>query len=250
MQARHLPSIQPLTARSVVLSTLLGYHPPALPRRALVRVAGLFGMAERSVRVALTRMVAAGDLVEEGDDLLRLSERLVARQARQEADGSPPVVPWPGDWEMAVVTAPPRPLPDRVALRKEMVTLRLAELREGVWARPANLARPWPAALLEQCTRFDGRPGGRAPEELARSLWDLDGWAGEARQLLDGLASAADLSEEFLVIAAGFRHLRLDPLLPPELLPAGWPGDGLRARHAEAVASFAERLRAYAQEVT
>ena len=28
---RHLPSVTPLTARSVALSTLLGYHPPALP---------------------------------------------------------------------------------------------------------------------------------------------------------------------------------------------------------------------------
>ncbi|MDT4936583.1 MAG: phenylacetic acid degradation operon negative regulatory protein, partial [Pseudonocardiales bacterium] len=35
---RNLPTIQPLTARNVVLSTLLGYHPPELPISALVRV--------------------------------------------------------------------------------------------------------------------------------------------------------------------------------------------------------------------
>lgn len=55
-------ALRPLTARSIVLSTLLGHHPPRLPARALVRVGELFGIAEGTVRVALSRMVAAGDL--------------------------------------------------------------------------------------------------------------------------------------------------------------------------------------------
>ena len=59
---RHLPSITPLTARSVALSTLLGYHPPALPISALVKVGELLGIADRATRVALTRMVKDGDV--------------------------------------------------------------------------------------------------------------------------------------------------------------------------------------------
>ena len=59
---RHLPSITSLTARSVALSTLLGYHPPALPISALVKVGELFGIADRATRVALTRMVKDGDV--------------------------------------------------------------------------------------------------------------------------------------------------------------------------------------------
>jgi len=55
-------AIQPLTARSVLLSTLLGYHPPELPVSALVRVAALFGIAEGTTRAALSRLVAAGDV--------------------------------------------------------------------------------------------------------------------------------------------------------------------------------------------
>ena len=74
---RHLPSITPLTARSVALSTLLGYHPPALPISALVKVGELFGIADRATRVALTRMVKDGEVTVD-NGVYRLSERLAA----------------------------------------------------------------------------------------------------------------------------------------------------------------------------
>src|SRR5216683_1962421 len=85
---RHLPNIAPLTARSVVLSTLLGYHPPELPVSALVRVGGLFGIAEKTVRVALTRMVADGDVAADSG-VYRLTRRLVQRQEQQDEARSP-----------------------------------------------------------------------------------------------------------------------------------------------------------------
>jgi len=55
--------IRPLKARSVVLSALLGFHPPQLPVSTLVRIGELFGIAEGTIRVGLTRMVADGDVV-------------------------------------------------------------------------------------------------------------------------------------------------------------------------------------------
>src|SRR5450432_436481 len=219
VQDRHLPAIRPLTARSVVLSTLLGYHPPALPVRALVRVGGLFGMAEQTIRVALTRMVATGD-VSADDGVYQLNSRLVQRQAQQEEGCSPRLKAWDGRWEMAVVTAVSRSLPDRVALRKTMAALRLAEFREGVWIRPDNLIREpgglsWPGAdwVAEQCAFFDSRPAAE-PVALARSLWDLDGWAAEAVRLHRGLDVAASLKDGFIVIAEALRHLLIDPCLP------------------------------------
>ncbi|TDC84405.1 PaaX domain-containing protein, C- domain protein, partial [Actinomadura sp. 7K507] len=133
--------IRPLTARSVVLSTLLGVHPPRLPARYLVRVGDLFGIAEGTIRVALSRMVAAGDLVQSGGTY-SLTERLLERQARQDESRLPPAQPWDGTWEIAVITAERRPAADRAALRHAMSALRLAELREGTWLRPANLTRP------------------------------------------------------------------------------------------------------------
>ena len=61
MQLRNLHR-QQLTARSVIASTLLGTDPPVLSGRILVRAAALFGITEGAARVALSRMVAAGEL--------------------------------------------------------------------------------------------------------------------------------------------------------------------------------------------
>src|SRR6202048_4133588 len=121
---RNLPSITPLTARSVALSTLLGYHPPALPISALVKVGELFGIRDRAIRVALTRMVRDADVTVD-NGMYRLSERLLRRQAQQDALASPPTRRWTGGWEMAVVTSTNRPLSERVALRKSMVRYRV-----------------------------------------------------------------------------------------------------------------------------
>ncbi len=71
-QWRNELGLRPLTTRSVLLSTLLGAHPPRLRARHLVRVGRLFGIAEGTVRVALSRMVADGDVVQEGDPLVEL----------------------------------------------------------------------------------------------------------------------------------------------------------------------------------
>src|SRR5216684_3451461 len=129
---RHLPSITPLTARSVALSTLLGYHPPALPISALVK---------------------DGEVTAD-HGVYRLSERLLRRQAEQDALTSPPTRRWTGGWEMAIVTSTTRPLAERVALRKSMVRHRMGELREGVWMRPDNLSRELDGIIAEQCEFF------------------------------------------------------------------------------------------------
>ncbi|NUP68879.1 MAG: PaaX domain-containing protein, C- domain protein [Nonomuraea sp.] len=227
-----------LSARSAVLSVLLGSHPPRLPARHLVRVGALFGIAEGTVRVALSRMVAAGDLTQLGGRYT-LSERLVERQARQDESRDPHTRPWDGSWEVAVVTAERRAPADRAAFRHTMAALRLAELREGTWMRPANLVRAWPETVSAQCTLIDGRPR----EDPTQLLWDLDGWAAEARRLERALDRADGLAEGFLVSAAVLRHLLADPLLPDELLPSGWPGAELRARYDDFDRRYREVLR-------
>jgi phenylacetic acid degradation operon negative regulatory protein len=229
----------------VVLSTLLGYDPPALPVRALVRVGGLFDIPERTVRVAITRMVADGDL--EGDrDAYRLTDRLVRRQRHQRDACSPRTKPWAGDWEMAVVTTGARPLAERVRLRRSMVELRLAELREGVWVRPANLARDPDEVADDQCAFFEAVP--REPAtELVHSLWDLPTWATEAARLLDKLEEADSLVAGFLATAEVIRHLLVDPVLPDELLPRDWPGGALRETYATFNEAYSARLRQYSE---
>ncbi|NEA23017.1 PaaX family transcriptional regulator C-terminal domain-containing protein [Actinomadura bangladeshensis] len=234
------PEIRPLTARSVVLSTLLGVHPPRLPARHLVRVGDLFGIAEGTVRVALSRMVTAGDLVQSGGEYT-LTERLLARQARQDESRSPQTLPWDGTWEIAVITAERRPAADRAALRQAMSALRLAELREGTWLRPANLTRTRPAPVVRQCTFLTGRPE-EDPAALAATLWDLDAWTTRAESLRTALTEATDIADRFTLAAAVLRHLLNDPLLPPPLLPPTWPGPALRDLYKKFEKDFAQLL--------
>ncbi|GII04439.1 PaaX domain-containing protein, C- domain protein [Planobispora takensis] len=253
--------LRPLTARSVVLSTLLGAHPPHLKARHLVRAGELFGISEGTVRVALSRMVAAGDLLQE-DGGYRLSGRLRERQARQDASRAPLTRGWDGSWEVAIVTAERRPAAERAAFRDAMAALRMAEIREGVWMRPDNLVRDTPlqnahdpedagtppgstahpAIVAGQCTFLRAVPEGD-PAVLAASLWDLPAWAGRARALRAGFDSASSVAGRFALAAAILRHLLTDPLLPPGLLPGDWPGAGLRHRYDLFEAEFGALLR-------
>jgi phenylacetic acid degradation operon negative regulatory protein len=235
---RHQSVMRPLTARSAVLSTLLGAHPPRLPARSLVRVGELFGIAEGTIRVALSRMVAAGDLTQVNGDY-QLTRRLRDRQARQDQSRSPSTIPWSGEWEIAVVTAARRSPAERLAFRTAMTELRLAELREGTWLRPANLVRKRPELVAEQCTFLTGRP----ESDLTGTLWDLPGWAARARELESALDEATDLASTFILAAAVLRHFLADPLLPPELLPDDWPGTRLRTRYEDFDKHFVSTLR-------
>src|SRR3954467_12142199 len=98
-----LGSEPPLPTRSVVASTLLGTRPPRLPVGHLVRAGALFGIAEGTVRTALSRMAASGEVVAD-DGCYRLSGRLVERQQRQEASRSAARADaWSGRWWLDVV---------------------------------------------------------------------------------------------------------------------------------------------------
>lgn len=223
--------IRPLSARSVVLSLLLGAHPPELAVRDLVTVGEHFGIAEPTLRVALTRMVAAGDL-DRTDATYRLSARMLERQRRQDVALEPDRVGWAGDWELVVVTSAGRSATDRADLRSELAALRLAELREGVWTRPANLARPLPSWSTELLTAFRAVPDDD-PDALARRIFDLAGWNRTAAELLDAVTAASSGADRLAVAAAIVRHLRTDPALPEQLIPADWHGPQLRSTYAD-----------------
>src|ERR1700741_3366420 len=91
-----------MTARSVVLSVLLGAHPAWAGASELIGLTADFGIKETTLRVALTRMVGTGDLIRSADGY-RLSDRLLARQRRQDDAIDPRVRGWRGDWLAALV---------------------------------------------------------------------------------------------------------------------------------------------------
>ncbi|MEK8169145.1 PaaX family transcriptional regulator C-terminal domain-containing protein [Streptomyces sp. M19] len=235
-------TLRPLTARSIVLSTLLGLHPPELPARALVRVGALFGAAEGTVRVALTRMVAAGDL-ETHDGAYRLTDRLLARQARQ--DDSRARAPAAGTAAGRSRWSPPsagrRPT-GRAATGDD--GLRLGELREGTWLRPANLVRPRPAVVTEQCTVLSGAPRATRPRSPPGcGTWRVGGPGVAAAR---GAGVGRDHRRALHRRRRGLRHLLTDPVLPARLLPEDWPGSALRRGYDAFERDFRAQLPKYA----
>jgi phenylacetic acid degradation operon negative regulatory protein len=231
-----------MTARSVVLSVLLGTHPARASAADLVSLTADFGIKETALRVALTRMVGAGDLLRSADGY-RLSDRLLARQRRQDEAMHPRVKAWRGCWTTLVVTSVGTDARTRAALRTTLQHKRFAELREGVWMRPDNLDPKLGEALGDEVrSRLRVlRARDSDPAELAQQLWDLPGWARTGHELLDAMAKADDVPARFTVAAAMVRHLLTDPMLPDELLPSGWPGAALRTRYQGFAAELTER---------
>lgn len=247
---------RPLTARSVIASTLLGVDPPRLPTLALVRSGELFGLREGATRTALSRMAAAGE-VEVDDGHHALAGPLLARHERQQRARQPTGRSgrWDGTWILAVVTAERRPAAERAAFRDAARRLGLAEVREGVWGRPDDR----PLGVVPD----DGTVGAHAtwvhgarPEDPGPfvAAFDLPGWRAVAESLLAEMAAAQPalderrtdaVAEGFVVAAAVLRHLVADPALPRVLLPDDWPGVDLRVAFDRFDTAFKATWRAW-----
>lgn len=225
-----------LNARGVILSLLVSNHPARPTPAQIVRAAAVFGIKESAARVALSRMVSGGDLTRTRHGF-RLSAPLLERRQRLLHEVEQKTRPWTGEWEIVVVTGTGREPGDRAALRTRLSRIRLAELREGVWLRPANLTRALdlgdePVEVLE------GRPA-RHADELLESLWNLPAWEAESRRLLRLMNLARSTVDRFTVATAIVRHLLTDPVLPQQLRPDPWTADDVHAAWAAYQEEFA-----------
>ncbi|GAC1528390.1 MAG: PaaX family transcriptional regulator C-terminal domain-containing protein [Acidimicrobiales bacterium] len=235
------------TTRSVVASLLLGMRGAEMSGADLVRSAGLLGVAEGTTRVALSRMVTAGELLSEAGSY-RLTGALLDRHGWQESGRHPVMRTWDGTWRVAVVGAGggARSAAQRSVARRRLEASRLAEWREGVWARPDNLTETVP--VVEGCTWLAGCRFVEPDDAplLAGRLWDTARWAHRAQDLRDAMRRTApegDLATGFRISADVVRHLRDDPLLPPALLPGSWPGTALRQDYDRYETQFWTALR-------
>jgi len=221
-----------------VLSVLLGAHPAWATAAELIRLTADFGIREPTLRVALTRMVGAGDLVRSADGY-RLSDRLLARQRRQDDALDPKLRPWDGTWTTLVITSVGTDARTRATLRTTLQARRFGELREGVWMRPANLDLQLADDLRGRVRVLSARDDD--PAGLVAALWDLPTWVGAGRRLLDDLSGASDVPARFVAAAATVRHLLADPVLPGELLLDDWPGAALRQAYHDFAAELVAR---------
>jgi phenylacetic acid degradation operon negative regulatory protein len=241
---------RPLSPRSIVLSVLLGTHPPSMPVRRLLDFTSLFGISDGAARTALSRMSARGELIGR-DGVYRLGGHLLERQAQQDAGRTGPPTGWDGTWWFAAVIADRRSVVERRAFRSRVEGARFGELRADTWMRPANISVP---VDLSDVVLTRGPLVTGDDEALVRRLWDLeaiDERARALRALLD--TSAADLSNltsddalahAFVDLAASQRFLRIEPQLPEPLAPSR-AGAELRSTYAEVSTSFQSQLAAF-----
>lgn len=238
--------LEPLTPRSIVLSVLLGSHPPRMPVGRILEFTSLFDLADGTVRTALSRMVAAGDLIND-DGIYRLAGRLVERQAQQDAGRRHPPSDWDHTWWMVAVLSDRRTMAERRAFRAWAIGARLGELRPDLWLRPANLDIPTdlPDVLITRGSMISG-----AQQQLVAHLWDLDALRARSnvnRLALDAAAARLgdpddrSLADAFTALAAAQQFLRIEPQLPANLTPHTI-GDDVRMRYAEVVEVFQARL--------
>lgn len=235
----------------MIASTLLGTEPPRLPGRVLVQVGDLFGINEGTIRTALSRMVANGELATDDGTYHLSGPRLLERQARQSTSRTAMRHRWHGMWLMAIVVSERREASARTELRGALESVRLAELREGVWLRPDNIDVVWPRVVGEQCTVVHARD---VDPSLVARLWPINGWVATANELRADMAELVTpleshdthaLAHGFVVSAAVLRHFQADPLLPEELLPREWPGSELRREYDRFDAAYRALLREY-----
>lgn len=238
---------RPLGPRSIVLSILLGSHPPEMPIGRLLEFTSLFGLADGAVRTAMSRMVAAGEL-ENRDGRYRLAGRLLERQAQQDAGRTRPTESWDGTWWFAVVIADRRTVAERRDFRSQVEGARFGELRPDTWLRPANIDVP---TGLSDVVLTRGPLLSGTADDLVSRLWDLPALERRATELASALGSSRrrlldldpteGLPDAFTTMAACQRYLRTEPQLPGEL-GAGQASRDLRSDYDDMVRVFEEAL--------
>ncbi len=241
--------LEPLNARSIVLSVLLGSHPPQMPVGRILEFTTLFDLPDGTVRTALSRMVTAGDLVND-DGIYRLAGRLIERQAQQDAGRRDPPREWDGTWWTVAVTSDRRTMAERRDFRARATGARLGELRPDLWLRPANItiAHDLHDVLVTRGPMVVGDQN-----ELVGRLWDLADLVQRSdhhRRALDvaalRLATGDDrsLADAFVTLAAAQQFLRVEPQLPAELA-ADATAAAVRSRYGEVVAEFQSQLAGF-----
>jgi phenylacetic acid degradation operon negative regulatory protein len=223
-------------------------HAEHLPSAGLVALVSEFDVSSTSARAALSRLGRRG-LLSSSKVGRRTFYGLTARTEeviREGADrifsfGVGDAAPWDGTWLVVAFSVPEEQRDVRHALRMRLRWLGFAALYDGVWVSPRADAGATEEAIRECGVRqasifratslYSGAESGREP----LAAWNLD----ELRRSYDGFISRFEPVYERVVsgeIRAGEALVErtaimdtwrafpaLDPDLPAEVLPAGWP---------------------------
>jgi phenylacetic acid degradation operon negative regulatory protein len=173
-----------------------------------------------------------------------LSERAADHSFGQDGPG------WDGRWLIVLVPAPDLNSQVRHRIRTRLNWAGFGALPGGVWVTPDPAREAEASRILEElgladaAMSFTARYGSiGAQRDIVTRAWDLS--AVEARyddfiaefSVLRPVTDAETLTAQTLLVHEWRRFPFLDPQLPRDLLPAGWPGDDaaalFSARHAQ-----------------
>lgn len=211
------------------------------PLAEIYDTANLAGIADQPVRLAIRRMIAAGDLVQMGrgrSGSLTLTQ--AGRQRLERDQRSLDVafaqdageVQWDGRWRLIAVSTSERERPVRDMLRRKLHDLGAVAISTGLYLSPHDLVGELPEDMgpyLSIATTDDLTVRERSdPKIIAEDLWP-------SRPVLDAYSTLDDAlrrDEAERDVPAVVRMLRLaealeraireDPLLPPELRSSPW----------------------------
>ncbi|MGC4888289.1 PaaX family transcriptional regulator C-terminal domain-containing protein [Micromonospora sp. DT227] len=222
----------------------------ALPSAAIVALLAEAGVSSAGARTAISRLARRG-VLERSRQGRHSSYRLSPTVAAELSAGGNWILtstagatPWDGCWTIVAFSLPQDRSAQRRALRGQLRWLGYAPLYDGLWISPDELTPPARSRLaqltLGAVTVFRARQaelaasGQRAPIEA----WDVDAIGREYEEFLrrwSPLASAAGPIDGAAAVRARTevmetyrRFPTLDPRLPRELLPAGWPRQAAR----------------------
>jgi phenylacetic acid degradation operon negative regulatory protein len=244
-----LPRMQTGANPQHLIATLLGDYwfgrKEHLPSAALVAAANEFGITSTSARAALRRLVGRGMLESSTRGrrtfygLTRQAERVLEEGRRRIITFGFDERPWDGSWVVVIFSVPEQQREMRHVLRTRLRFRGFAPLYDGAWVSPRAdpaetaelLAELGVAKLTVLISRVALAVGGGDP----LSAWDLDmlrvsydDFIASFEPVLErarrGQISASEALVARTTVMDVWRQFPdLDPELPEDALPGGWP---------------------------
>jgi phenylacetic acid degradation operon negative regulatory protein len=239
----------------IVPRTLVEAFLPAIGEVALADIydtANLAGIDDQPVRLAIRRLIAAGDVAQHGRGRagtlsltcagrhrLQRDRQSLALAFAQDAGDSP----WDGRWRLIAVSVPERDRTVRDTLRRELSELGAVAISTGLYVSPHDLldalrvdAGPYVSTATSDDLDIHGTTDPRA---IAEALWPRAPIVNAYMAINDVLredaadTSTPDVVRQLHLADALERAMRDDPLLPLELRGSTWAPTRIRAAWAQ-----------------
>ncbi len=234
------PTLRPtISAPELILTLMDSAFEPRLKARYFVASGDLFGIAPRTIRVALTRLTQQHVLTALQRGLYGLGPhgRQLHSLVRNWVKLEEGVKPWTGCWLLSYLARPHEKSRKAAGQRQRALKLMgFAPLDNRIWARPDNLKPSLaesqrklielgqdPSAILIRATALSPAEAVDPP-----ALWDIAGLQSQyqihvatmrrSRKEMVGMALKDRARETLLIGRAVTRDILKDPLLPPELI--------------------------------